>query len=91
VLGIDLGGLSRTDAAVKLRAGLAGRAEIAAPVTVRVADQEPKVRPADVGLVVDVDATVDAAAHSAFRFWAATMSTRSRLWTPQGSTPRRCK
>ena len=71
VLGIDLGGLSRAGAADKLRAGLADRAEPAAPVTVHVADQKAKVQPADVGVAVDVDATVNAAAHSAFRFWGS--------------------
>lgn len=67
VLGIDLGGLSRVAAAAKLRDGLAGRAE--GPVTVRIADREAKVQPADVSLAVDIDKTVEAASHASFQLW----------------------
>ncbi|MEU8240186.1 VanW family protein [Actinoplanes missouriensis] len=62
VLGAELGGLSRTEAAAELRTHLAADARLGQPVTVRVEDREATVEPADVGLVVDVDATVAAAA-----------------------------
>lgn len=72
VLGIDLGGLSRAEAADRLRAGLAEReARLTAPVTVRVAEQSAQVRPPDVGLGVDVDATVAAAAEGGPRLWGS--------------------
>ena len=59
VLGVDLGGKSRSEAARVLDAGLAARAEeLGKPVTVQVADQRGTVQPADVGLAVDVPATV---------------------------------
>jgi vancomycin resistance protein YoaR len=62
VLGIDLGGQSRTEAAESLRAGLDARdQQVTAPVKVRVGEQHTEVKPADVGLAVDLDATVDAA------------------------------
>jgi vancomycin resistance protein YoaR len=60
VLGIDLGGQSRSAAARTLRAGLGGRLD--APVAVRVGDQNGSVRPADAGLAVDIDATISRAA-----------------------------
>jgi vancomycin resistance protein YoaR len=60
VLGIDLGGKDRAEAAAALRSGLAGRADD--PVTVRIGERRTRVDPRDVGLAVDVDATVDAAA-----------------------------
>lgn len=62
VLGAELGGLSRTEAAAELRTHLAADARLSQPVTVRVEDRQASVKPADVGLVVDVDATVAAAA-----------------------------
>lgn len=64
VLGIDLGGKSRAEAVEALRAGLAER--VGAPVPVRLGDTEQpaEVKPADVGLSVDLDATVAAAAES---------------------------
>ncbi|HEV2087591.1 MAG TPA: VanW family protein, partial [Cryptosporangiaceae bacterium] len=59
VLGVDLGGMTRTEATQALRAGVARQAEqLAAPVSVKVGEQTTQVRPADVGLAVDVDATV---------------------------------
>jgi hypothetical protein len=62
VLGVDLGGKSRAEAAAALRAGLAGRGDLlTAPVPVQVGGQITQVKPADVGLAVDVDATVAAA------------------------------
>ncbi|WP_446217428.1 VanW family protein [Micromonospora sp. IBHARD004] len=63
VLGAELGGRSRTDAARELRAALERRsAELAAPVRVTVGERTAEIKPADVGLAVDVDATVAAAA-----------------------------
>jgi vancomycin resistance protein YoaR len=63
VLGADLGGLSRAEAAAQLRTVLASRgAQLNAPVAVRVGEKTVDVTPADVGLAVDVEATVDAAA-----------------------------
>lgn len=64
VLGVDIGGRSRADAAEALRAGLAGQADLLnAPVRVRLGDDGEivEIDPADVGLTVDVDATVTAA------------------------------
>ncbi|MEU7999981.1 VanW family protein [Catellatospora sp. NPDC049111] len=61
VLGIDIGGTT-AEAADALRTGLAGRADqLAASLTVRVGEQTATVQPQDVGLAVDVDATVAAA------------------------------
>jgi vancomycin resistance protein YoaR len=66
VLGADLGGLDRAEAAGALRAHLAGRsAELNAPVPVRLGDRTVSVSPAGVGLAVDVDATVAAAGRDA--------------------------
>jgi len=63
VLGIDLGAKSRAEAAAALRAGLAGYAEqLAAPVDVRVGEQTVQIQPGQVGLAVDIEATVAAAA-----------------------------
>lgn len=63
VLGVDLGGMSRHDAAVALRAELGRRAEtLAAPVQLTVGEHSTEVKPGDVGLAVDVDATLAAAA-----------------------------
>ncbi|MEV6305667.1 VanW family protein [Actinoplanes sp. NPDC051861] len=62
VLGADLGGLSRTAAAQALRDHLAADPRLAEPVRVQVDGKEVTVKPADVGLVVDVEATVTAAA-----------------------------
>ncbi|MGX7669246.1 VanW family protein [Plantactinospora sp. DSM 117369] len=63
VLGVDLGGKSRAEAAQALRADLASRAStFSTPVQVRIGDQTGEVSPATVGLAVDVEATVAAAA-----------------------------
>ena len=62
VLGLDLGGRSRSAAAAGLRTHLAADRELAGPVVFRVDGREARVKPADIGLVVDVDATIDAAA-----------------------------
>ncbi|MFI7492505.1 VanW family protein [Micromonospora echinaurantiaca] len=65
VLGAELGGRSRADAARELRAELDRRAaELAAPVPVRVGERTAELNPAEVGLAVDVDATVAAAAEA---------------------------
>lgn len=62
VLGVHLGGQSREGAAALLRAELERRAEtFAAPVQVRIGDQTAEVKPIDIGLAVDVTATVTAA------------------------------
>ncbi|MEV4537270.1 VanW family protein [Asanoa sp. NPDC049518] len=67
VLGIDISGLDRADAAARLHAGLDGRAELDKPITVHITGDSAKaadaqVTPDQVGLAVDVDATVAAAA-----------------------------
>ncbi|MFC4146842.1 VanW family protein [Micromonospora mangrovi] len=63
VLGTELGGRSRADAARELRSALERRAAtLNAPVKVTVGEKATEVKPADVGLAVDVDATVAAAA-----------------------------
>ncbi|MER7249774.1 VanW family protein [Kribbella sp. NPDC000426] len=59
VLGIPIGGLSKGDAKAKLDAGLKDR--IAAPIALKAGESKFTVAPADAGLTVDVDATVDAA------------------------------
>ncbi|WP_326561705.1 VanW family protein [Micromonospora sp. NBC_01796] len=61
VLGVDLGGKSKATAAALLRAELERRADtFAAPVSVRIGDQTAEFKPIDVGLAVDVTATVEA-------------------------------
>ena len=61
VLGVDVGGRSRTDAAAALRDELARRAgQLGAPVPVRLGERTGQVTPDEVGLVVDVEATVAA-------------------------------
>ncbi|MEQ4305200.1 VanW family protein [Plantactinospora sp. B6F1] len=63
VLGVDLGGRSRAEAVETLRADLDSRAgTFSRPVQVHIGDQTGEVSPAAVGLTVDVDATVAAAA-----------------------------
>jgi vancomycin resistance protein YoaR len=71
VMGVDLGGLSRADAATRLSDALAGRDALAAPVKVRIGDKEGSVQPQDVGLAVDVDATVADAARRTPRLWGS--------------------
>lgn len=62
VLGVDIGGMSRAEAAGALRAELDRRADtLNAPVPVQVGEQSLEINPADVGLAVDVEATVAAA------------------------------
>lgn len=62
VLGIDIGAMSRAEAEAALNAGLAQhQAELSAPVTVQVAELEAEIDPAEVGLRVDVEATVEQA------------------------------
>ncbi|HEX2771920.1 MAG TPA: VanW family protein [Micromonosporaceae bacterium] len=61
VLGADLGGKSRAQATEALRAELARRG-VDARLSVKVGDEQGTIKPADVGLAVDVPATVDAAA-----------------------------
>jgi vancomycin resistance protein YoaR len=59
VLGVDLGGRSRAAAAAALRTAVAERrAELTAPVRLRVGGRHVDVRPADIGLAVDVAGTV---------------------------------
>ncbi|SBT52819.1 VanW family protein [Micromonospora narathiwatensis] len=63
VLGTELGGRSRADAVHALRAELDRRSTaLSAPITVTVGEKSVEVKPADVGLAIDVDATVTAAA-----------------------------
>ncbi|RLP96021.1 vanomycin resistance protein VanB [Micromonospora sp. BL4] len=65
VLGTELGGRSRTDAHQELRAELDRRAAaLAAPLRVTVGDRTAEINPAEVGLNVDVEATVAAAAEA---------------------------
>jgi vancomycin resistance protein YoaR len=59
VLGIAVGGRSKTQAAQALRAGLGKR--VGEPFRVRVSGLEAWIRPVEVGLRVDVAATVDRA------------------------------
>ncbi|WP_371404509.1 VanW family protein [Kribbella sp. NBC_00662] len=59
VLGIPIGGLSKDAAKAKLDAGLKDR--IAAPIALKAGESKFTVAPADAGLTVDVDATVEAA------------------------------
>ncbi|MEH1169811.1 VanW family protein [Micromonospora sp. CPCC 205539] len=62
VLGTELGGRSRTDASRELQAELDRRAAtLAAPLRVTVGERTAEINPADVGLRVDVNATVAAA------------------------------
>ncbi|HEX5598884.1 MAG TPA: VanW family protein [Micromonosporaceae bacterium] len=62
VLDVKIGGKGRTEASAALRDELARRADtLAAPVTVKIGDQSVQVLPADVGLMVNVEATVAAA------------------------------
>lgn len=59
VLGVDIGARSRAEAAEALSAALAGRADaLSAPVPVRVGEESTEVDPAEIGLAVDVEATV---------------------------------
>ncbi|MEU8261046.1 VanW family protein [Micromonospora sp. NPDC048999] len=63
VLGTELGGRSRAGAAQALRAELDQRsAALNAPISITVGEQRVEVQPADIGLAIDVGATVAAAA-----------------------------
>ncbi|MEU7802297.1 VanW family protein [Micromonospora arborensis] len=63
VLGTELGGRSRADADRELRAELGRRAAaLAGPLKITVDGRSAEINPADVGLAVDVPATVAAAA-----------------------------
>jgi vancomycin resistance protein YoaR len=62
VLGVDLGGMTRAEAGAALRAHLAADPRTTAAVRVSVEKKSATVSPVAVGLVVDVDATVGAAA-----------------------------
>ncbi|WP_329002615.1 VanW family protein [Kribbella sp. NBC_00709] len=59
VLGIPIGGLSKDDAKAKLEAGLKDR--VGAPIALKAGETKFTVAPADAGLSVDVDGTVEAA------------------------------
>ncbi|MFI7431814.1 VanW family protein [Micromonospora sp. NPDC049836] len=62
VLGAELGGRSRAAAARVLAAELDRRAAtLSAPITLTVGERSMPVQPADIGLAIDVDATVAAA------------------------------
>ncbi|MET8527039.1 VanW family protein [Micromonospora sp. NPDC005172] len=65
VLGAELGGRSRSAADRELRAELDRRAAaLAAPLRITVGERTAEIKPADVGLAVDVAATVAAAAEA---------------------------
>jgi hypothetical protein len=59
VLGVALGGLSEDEAKAKLRAGVGDRLNL--PVKVEAAGRNYQVKPAEAGLELDVDATLEAA------------------------------
>lgn len=66
IAGVDLGGLGRADAVDALRTGLADR--LARPIAVRADGRTSQLTAADLGLGVDLEASVDAAVRS--RSWA---------------------
>ena len=59
VAGVDVGGLSRTDARARIVHDIGDR--LSAPITVRVGDTTADVVPADLGIRLDATATVDRA------------------------------
>lgn len=68
VLGIDIGGQSSAEAIKALQAGLVKRAdELAKPVPTTVGGQQTQVKPGEVGLAIDVVATVKAAQGGGWR------------------------
>ena len=74
VLGIDIGGLDRAAAVTKLHEGLDGKPALDKPVTIHLAGdgtKDAQVNPDDVGLDVDVDATVAAAASRGPNLWGS--------------------
>ncbi|MEO3780997.1 VanW family protein [Micromonospora sp. B11E3] len=64
VLGAELGGRSRADAVRELRAELDRSGTLNTALRVVVGEKTVELKPADVGLTVDVEATVDAAART---------------------------
>jgi vancomycin resistance protein YoaR len=66
VLGVDVGGMTREEAAAALRRGLDDRSR--RPVAARVGQTTVEITPQDVGLRVDVPATVERAASEPSRF-----------------------
>ncbi|MFC0030602.1 VanW family protein [Micromonospora chaiyaphumensis] len=65
VLGAELGGRSRAEAARALHDELARRAAaLNAPIPVTVGEKRAELKPGDIGLAIDVDATVAAAAEA---------------------------
>ncbi|MQA24833.1 MAG: vanomycin resistance protein VanB [Micromonosporaceae bacterium] len=60
VLGVDIGGRSQAEAAQALKAGL--RQRIKAPVPVKIGDAKESVKPAEIGLAVNYQATATRAA-----------------------------
>ena len=62
VLGVDIGGGDRAEAAAALKAGLGNRVD--KPVTVRIGKTDSTVKPKDVGLAVDYRATAAKAVES---------------------------
>ncbi|MGC4895177.1 VanW family protein [Micromonospora sp. DT31] len=65
VLGAEVGGRSRAEAAEALRAELARRGDtLNAPLPVTVGEKKAELNPSDVGLAIDVEATVAAAARA---------------------------
>ena len=64
VLGVDIGAMTRAEATAALEATLAEHADqLAAPVSVQVAEAQGELDPAEIGLAVDVAATVEKAAN----------------------------
>jgi vancomycin resistance protein YoaR len=77
VLGLDLGGMSRSEAEEALTTHLAEHADaLAAPVPVRVGEIELELDPAELSLTVDVAATVAVAAEQPAGAFARLYRTR---------------
>ncbi|MFI7353929.1 VanW family protein [Streptomyces avidinii] len=64
VLGVDVGGMSRTEARRALTRELGPTA--AAPIAVKIGDRVEKADPAALGLSLDTDATLDSAARTGY-------------------------
>ena len=65
VLGVELGGLTTAEAGERLRTGLGGARRLTEPFTVSLAGHEiVMIDPVEVGLAVDVPATIAAASRS---------------------------
>ncbi|GIF73677.1 VanW family protein [Asanoa siamensis] len=74
VLGIDIGGLDRASAVSRLHSGLDGRPGLDKPITVHITGDsartaDAQVTPSQVGLAVDVDATVASVAGGGPHLW----------------------